>query len=61
MERIESWKINEVGSISEHLKECAYNVRNDHYHDGARSQAWADIIKRISKFDTWQGLKRNYQ
>merc|ERR1719189_1469250 len=51
MERIDSWKINEVGSISEHLKECAYNVRNDHNYDCGRSRAWADIIKRISKFD----------
>ena len=46
-----------IGAVSEHMKECPYNVKNDHTNAKIRNQAWDDVIKTIAKFHKMQGLR----
>ena len=59
MEKLDFWKMDNIGAVSEHLKECPYNVKNDHTNATKRTKAWDIIIAKIAKFDVIQGLKRN--
>ena len=59
MERIDFWKMADIGAVSEHLKECPYNVKNDHTNATQRTKSWDIVIEKISKFNIVQGLKRN--
>ena len=58
MHRIDSWKMDDVGIISEHLKTCPYNVKNDHKNAMRRTKNWDNIIAQIPKFSIMQGLKK---
>ena len=61
MEAIDDWQMIRIGKVSDHLKNCPYNVRNDHINAAKRNPRWDAIINKISKFDLFQGLKRvNY-
>jgi hypothetical protein len=59
MERIDFWKMDDIGAVSEHLKECPYNVKNDHINATKRTKDWDIVMEKISKFDITQGLKSN--
>ena len=49
-----------IGEVSEHLKNCPYNVRSDHKQARTKNHSWDTIFKKIAMFDVYQGLKRVY-
>ena len=60
MHPIDSWKIDDqaIGKVSEHLKECPYNVRNDHIRAGRRTKKWDEITAEIRSYSIKYGLKK---
>lgn len=58
MHPIDSWILDNVGEVSEHLKICPYNIKCDHKNAIRRTTQWNIVTEQIRQFNIIQGLKK---
>ena len=61
MHPIDTWKLDveSIGKVAEHLKECPYNVRNDHMMAKRKTTKWDEITDEIKSYSIKYGLRKS--